>query len=232
MPARHLATGLIEHPPPDREDEPRLLGHRDEIGRGDESLAYAGVPSSQQCLEAGQSVRFERHDGLVMQPEKLGTFQCPSQLGLQLEPGDGPVRAHRHSRTPRTASGLPLRALAHVHRRRVGVAQAVLPAAGRHGPPIAIPMLTVVKISHCPPMRKGAASSLRIRSATRIASVGSLIPSRRIVNSSPPSRASVRSLPNNPTSDGIRGTQAPPRSGARMRTQSRVDPRSGGRDCR
>ena len=134
-PVRRLAAGLLEHPAPDRHDQPALLGQRDELVRGDDAARRGGASGS--APPRPRPWRGEVEDRLVEQ-EELVRCRAPRR-GRSRAPGvlrrprtcwrrtahSGPCRRP----WPRTAPG----------RRR---------AAARRGwriGPIATPMLAVTE---------------------------------------------------------------------------------------
>ena len=74
-------AGLPHRPFAERDDEPGLLGQRDELGRRDE--AALGVMPAQQRLEAADLVAREVDERLVVELE-LAVGQRLAQIDLQL----------------------------------------------------------------------------------------------------------------------------------------------------
>ena len=68
-PRHRVGHRLAEHPPPDRDDQPRLLGDRDEAVRHDHVVART-VPAHQR-LDLGHGAVAQLHDRLVVQHELL-----------------------------------------------------------------------------------------------------------------------------------------------------------------
>src|SRR5439155_5822560 len=65
LPAPRLAARLVEHPPADRHDEPRVLGERDEVARHEQ--APAGRLPAQERLDADDDAAREVDDRLVLE---------------------------------------------------------------------------------------------------------------------------------------------------------------------
>ena len=182
-PRRGLAAGLAEHPLADLDDQPALLGDRDEAGGGDR--AELRVLPAQQRLDAEHPRGVGEHDlGLVGERELPGGERV-AQLGLELEPLDG-ARAHR------AVEELQLRLavlLGLVHR-GVGVAQQLLGGRRRCRRRPRCRCSTERKRWR-PSRTNGRLISSATRSAIRRRSDRLMIRSSRITNSSPPKRAIV-----------------------------------------
>ena len=142
---RHAAApaGLLEHPAADRDDQPGLLGERDELGRRTGSRA-PGAPADER-LDADDAPGSEVDDGLVLEDE----------LALARARGAAPPRARsRSSRRvhlgSNTSSGpcRPWRGTS--PRRRCAGARPRLA-----GPPQAMPTLAATTTS-LPPSMTGA----------------------------------------------------------------------------
>ena len=118
LPLVKLPAGGAENPEADREDEARLLGHRDE-GRGRDQAPLRVIPA-QQGLEPGDPTGREHDDRLVVDLE-LAALDRPPQVGLEPQPLHD-ARVHRL-----IEDDVPLLAqrLGPIHR-RVGVAEQVL----------------------------------------------------------------------------------------------------------
>ena len=67
MPRAHLPAGLAQHEPADRDDQPGLLGQRDEVQRRDQPAV--GVLPADQRLDAGQPAGRQFDDRLVVDDE-------------------------------------------------------------------------------------------------------------------------------------------------------------------
>jgi hypothetical protein len=85
-PLRQPLARLLQHPLPQRHDDPRLLGRADEVARRDHPLL--GVPPAAERLHADHPPRRQRHDGLVVEHE-LAAGQRAAQVGLHLQAGQG-----------------------------------------------------------------------------------------------------------------------------------------------
>ena len=133
LPRRALAAGLAEHEAGERDDEARLLGDGDELGR--RHLAAVGPRPARQRLEAGDLGRRQADDRLVVHGE-LVALDALAQLGLERQPAHRAGVHHRVEQLVAAAAG-GLRA---VHR-DVGVAQQVVHRADTAGRPARCPML-------------------------------------------------------------------------------------------
>ena len=80
-----LHACLAQHPAADRDDQPGLLGERDEVSGGDQ--AALGVVPAQQRLHPGDVAVGQPHDRLVVQLE-LATVQAALEIGAQLQAGE------------------------------------------------------------------------------------------------------------------------------------------------
>ena len=81
-PRRRGAAGGLEHPTPDRDDHPVLLGDGDELVGHDR--AELGVLPAKQCLEPDDAVRRQLDDRLVDELELI-LLEGVGQLVLELE---------------------------------------------------------------------------------------------------------------------------------------------------
>jgi hypothetical protein len=101
---QELATGGAEDPVADRDDEPRVLGHRDElVGRDD---APHRVLPSHEGFDSDDAARGERHDRLVVKAQLLA-LEGAAQVGLEVEAVHR-TDAHRlvEDLVPRASPGL------------------------------------------------------------------------------------------------------------------------------
>ncbi|MNP07676.1 hypothetical protein D3C76_997110 [compost metagenome] len=122
MPLAHLLTGLAHHPGVDPGDQPRPLGHRDEL-RGRYQATLRMLPAHQR-LDADQATSLEIVDRLVKHAQ-LVLLQGPAQIrgGLDPLPGMG--------RQLFGVKGIAITSAAlGLEQRRIGVAQQLL---GTHG---------------------------------------------------------------------------------------------------
>ena len=104
-----VAARLAEHPAADRDDQPGLLGERDELERLHD--AAVGVDPADQRFDAGDPARVQLDHRLVVQDE-LVVLERALQVGLQLQaPQRGVVHLGFEDLVP--ALALLLR---HVHR--------------------------------------------------------------------------------------------------------------------
>ena len=83
MPVRGLLAGLLEHPPSDRDDQPVLLGDRDEYVGGDDPAS--GVAPAQQRLDAGRALGAKIKDWLIDQ-KQLVALERFGEVQLEREP--------------------------------------------------------------------------------------------------------------------------------------------------
>ncbi len=95
LPGRELAPGALEREDAEVDDQPGLLGDRDE-GRGREAAEPRMVPA-QQRLEAGDGAVLEPHDRLEQDLDLAAVDGAP-QVALEGEPiaGLGPHRRPEH----------------------------------------------------------------------------------------------------------------------------------------
>ena len=126
-PHAELRAGPLEHELPEGDDEPGVLGDRDELGGGDGPAL--GVGPAGQRLEGHELARVEADDRLVGDRD-LGPLDGPLQLPADGEAIDGAVV---HGRLEHLDAALAV-GLGRVHG-EVGVAQQLLrrrggPAAG------------------------------------------------------------------------------------------------------
>ena len=108
-------ASLLKDPSPEWNDQTRLLGERDEVGRRQHPTL--GVHPTYECLDADDLVPIELDDGLVMEDELL--FLDPSlELALAIDLGQqfGSQPGPEHLAAPFAA------ALGCVHR-HVGIAE-------------------------------------------------------------------------------------------------------------
>ena len=86
-----LTARVLEHPRADRDDQPRLLGDRDELGGVDRAAAEA--PPAQQRLVAHRHAVAERHDRLEDELE-LAPLERALEVALRLHAiGRAPAQA-------------------------------------------------------------------------------------------------------------------------------------------
>ena len=78
-----LATGRLEDPSAERQDESCLLGQRDEGERGDE--ATVGMLPADERLEPDDAIRFEVDERLVVEAE-FASLDRPPQVVLHVDP--------------------------------------------------------------------------------------------------------------------------------------------------
>src|SRR5262244_1489216 len=90
-PDAELAGGAVEHEHAEVDDQPDLLGDRDELGR--RHAPHLGVVPARQRLEARDGAVLEPDDRLVEDGDLLA-LERPAQLGLDGE-AVGLARAHR-----------------------------------------------------------------------------------------------------------------------------------------
>src|SRR6185312_2801561 len=81
-PLAELAAGFGQYPASELDDEPALLGMRDELV-GPDQPALGMVPAHQR-LEAGEAVAADVDDGLVVDAH-LALLQRTPQLGIELD---------------------------------------------------------------------------------------------------------------------------------------------------
>ena len=117
-----LPAALAQHPAPDVDDQPALLGERDELDRRDQPAL--GMAPAQQRLDAGDGLVLEPDERLVMKLELLA-LERPLQVGAQLEAGHHPVV---HGGLEQAVAALAL-GLGDVHR-GVGVADQLVGVGG------------------------------------------------------------------------------------------------------
>ena len=115
VPARRVATGVLEDLPPERDDQAGLLGDRDELARA-EQPALGMIPAGQR-LDAVHGAAPERHDRLVVDDD-LVLLDRASEIVLDSAALDQP-RPHRRVEHLDAIASVGLRAIG----RRVGVAQ-------------------------------------------------------------------------------------------------------------
>ena len=82
----HLPARLVQHVTAQRQDQPGLLGHRDEPRRADQ--AVGGVPPPHQRLGAHDVLLVQRVERLVVHLE-LVPLEPLAQIGLDLQPLGG-----------------------------------------------------------------------------------------------------------------------------------------------
>ena len=139
VPERGLRAGGVEHPAPDRLDQPALLGDRDELGGTDETAL--GMLPAQQRLDRADRAVVQRDDRLVDDAQLVALERAP-QVVLDRQALDR-ARAHR-AVEHLEASASALLGLVH---RGVGVADQRWPAACSSPSAIAIPRLALAKCS-------------------------------------------------------------------------------------
>ena len=100
-PAGHLGDGALEHPAPERRDEPGLLGQRDELDRADDP-ARRVLPAHER-LDGDRAQRGRVEDRLVEDAE-LVALQRAAQVGLECA-GARARRGASPRRTLRRARG-------------------------------------------------------------------------------------------------------------------------------
>ena len=110
-----VAAGLAQHPGAERNDEPGVLRHLDELGRGQQPPA--GVLPPDQRLDPGRGGLPEVHDRLVHDSQLVGVDRQPQLLG-GLDAGLGPEAG----RVVEHLDAVAARLLGPVHG-HVGVAQ-------------------------------------------------------------------------------------------------------------
>ena len=104
MPGRGLLAGLLKHPPTDRHDQSRLLGHGDEAAWIHEAVSWS-LPAHQRLDFSDVPVR-ERMDRLVVDA-KLAERQRLPKVGFELEPLHRLLlHARVENRVPRLTGGL------------------------------------------------------------------------------------------------------------------------------
>ena len=81
-PRRQLAQGLFEHPFPDPDDEPALLGQRDELDGRDDPQGGVGPPDER--LDPFDGPVGDADDGLVHEVQ-LAQLDRPAQVVLELD---------------------------------------------------------------------------------------------------------------------------------------------------
>ena len=97
-PSRRLATGGVQHPVADRNDQAALLGHGDELGRG--NRAAVGMPPAQKRLDAEHGGRIERNLRLIVN-RKLVRHRARAAMPFPAPCGgaaSGPCRPRRSRR--------------------------------------------------------------------------------------------------------------------------------------
>ena len=87
-PRRELAAGLREHEAAERDEQPRLVGDRDELARLDR-MAVAVGPAAER-LEARDLARRGLDHGLEEDPQLIALERMP-QAGLEFEPRHHPL---------------------------------------------------------------------------------------------------------------------------------------------
>ena len=159
-PGRHLAAGLVQHPGAERDDEPGLLGQREELQRGHH--AAVGMLPPHQRLDAGDRPVAEVDHRLI------GDAQLPAldgvrQLVAERESGAGAIVQHRRvvRRAPLAECLAWYIAMSALRRSRVTSSSS----------PNAMPMLADVR-TVSPPTVTGWASASCTRSAALRALVG------------------------------------------------------------
>ena len=120
-----LAAPLAQDPAADRDDQPALLGERDELEGRDQ--AAGGVAPAQQRLDAGDRAVAQADERLVVQLE-LVALERPLQIGAQLQARHDLLV---HGRLEHAVAALAL-ALGDVHG-RVGVADQLVGVGGGSG---------------------------------------------------------------------------------------------------
>jgi hypothetical protein len=174
-----LTADFAKNPITDRDHEAGVLGHFQKIvGR---NQAVLGVLPAEQHFEANDLLGVELQDRLI-EETKLLLVECGAERAFETKTAFG-AGCMVSSKTSQRA---PPRALA---RRTAMSASCRRSSARGEGETLsAMPMLAV--LVSCEPSRsKGvAASAACMRLATRMASLGSEVPSRTMANSSPPKR--------------------------------------------
>ena len=155
--------GLAQHPAADLDDQPGLLGQRDELDRRQQPAV--GVLPADQRLEPADLPGLQPDRRLVVEDE-LGAVQRAPELGFQVEPGD---RRVVHRGLVHADPGLAL-GLGPVHR-HVGVAHQLLGTVARVGSS-ATPTLAVTR-SCLAAIANGSPNTSRNRSAIAVASSSS-----------------------------------------------------------
>ena len=161
--ARSVPARLVQHPPAEVDDQPHLLGQRDELPGLDEPSRR--VMPADECLQPGHAAVAQSHDRLEMQLE-LSRLDCVLQLCAQFEPLEHAF-VHLGLEDPIAALAF---ALADVHRgvgvadQLIGVAESLLgvgfaerDAEARDEPSRSLPT-TEIGISN-PRTRRSASSS-------------------------------------------------------------------------
>ena len=120
LPHDGLRARLRQHPPTELDDQPGLLGERDELARGKE--AARRVLPTHQRLEPAHLAGAQPNRRLVVHHE-LVRAQCTAELGFEVQPRQGRV-VHLGLVDPHTGLALAL-GLVHGH---VGVAYELLGA--------------------------------------------------------------------------------------------------------
>ena len=187
-PAPRLAAGRFQHPAPDRDDQPGLLGERNERQRRDEA-ARRVLPADER-LEPDDPVGSEVHDRLVVEPQ-LVALEGPPEVVLELDALHG-RRAHRRLEERVVHAGRTLR----LDERDLGLAEEV--GRDRTGPGrrSRCPRLALTNHSRSPRVN-GARRTSMIRSAIGWASSRPRKPSRMIAE-----------LVATEAGDGVAGPQA------------------------
>ena len=182
LPALREPARLVEHPGPDRDDQPGLLGERDEVGRGRRGRA-PGAPSA----PAPRGRRWRRSRPTPRAGSRRGTPRARSRRAGRARCAGGSsarwrVTSSNSMRRPPPAS---------LARYIAASASRISSSTSWSGSAeSAMPMLAADIVSPCARWN-GRPKMRSTRSATAIASCSSLMSSHRIANSSPPKRATV-----------------------------------------
>ena len=137
--AATCSAGLGEDPPAEGQDQPVLLGQRDELVRRDE--AAGRVAPADERLDAGDPARVELDDRLVVDRE-LAAADAPRELRARARGGRRSPRASSARRPRRGACRRPWPCTS--RRRRCAAARR---RARRARAPTAMPMLPPTEIS-------------------------------------------------------------------------------------
>ena len=178
-PARRLRARLADHPRADRDDQPGVLGDRDELDRRDQP-ARRMVPADQR-LERADAVVLEVEQGLVVELE-LAALEREPQVGFELPP----LLRSLVEAFLEEGVGAAARFLGAIER-EVGVAQkrlAVAAVVGSDRDPDAGRRHQLVAVDR----RAAARSAARISRASRSTALRSSPMPCRTTNSSPPRR--------------------------------------------
>ena len=182
--ARGVAAALAQDPAADRDDEPGLLGDRDElVGRHHAAL---GVVPAQQRLDARRRARRPAARPAGSSSSQLAGGERALQIGPQLQ---ALQHALVHARLEECGSApLPSRLAMYIaaSASRIISSAPAVPSA----PSTEMPMLQRRAISRCP-ARIGWESASSSRSAVSAASWALSTSSSSTANSSPPKRAAV-----------------------------------------